>query len=65
VITTTAETETHSPRLLALNPRTNGIVQIENFRRVSFIGTYDARVASEWRNAELLVDDAYGVIEGV
>ena len=62
VITTTAETETHSPRLLALNPRTNGIVQIDNFRGVSSAGAYDARVPSEWRTADLFVDDAYGVV---
>jgi len=65
VITTIAETETHSPRLLALNPRTNGIVRIDNFRGVSSAGAYDARVPSEWRTADLFVDDAYGVIEAV
>jgi len=62
VITTIAETETHSPRLLALNPRTNGIVQIDNFRGVSSAGAYDARVPSEWRTADLFVDDVYGVV---
>jgi hypothetical protein len=62
VITTTAETETHSPRLLAVNPRTGVLVRIESFRRVSSAGLHDARVPSEWRNADLFVDDAYGVV---
>jgi len=62
VITTTAEIEVHSPRLLALNPRTGVQVRIESFRGVSSAGTYDARVPSEWRNADLFVDDAYGVV---
>ena len=62
VITTIAETETHSPRLLALNPRTGALVRIESFRGVSSAGIYDARVPSEWRNADLFVDDAYGVV---
>ena len=62
VITTTAETETHSPRLLALNPRTGALVRIESFRGVSAAGTYDARVPPEWRTADVFVDDAYGVV---
>jgi len=62
VITTTADTELHNPRLLALNPRTGALVRIESFRGVSSAGTYDARVPSEWRNADLFVDDAYGVV---
>ena len=62
VITTTADTELHNPRLLALNPRTGEIVRIESFRGVSSAGTYDARVPSEWRNADMFVDDAYGVV---
>ena len=62
VITTTADTEPHNPRLLALNPRTGALVRIESFRGVSSAGNYDARVPSEWRNADLFVDDAYGVV---
>ena len=62
VITTTAETELHNPRLLALNPRTGALVRIESFRGVSAASTYDARVTSEWRTADLFVDNAYGVI---
>ena len=62
VITTTSETEMHSPRLLALNPRTGALVRIESFRGVSGAGTYDTKVPPEWRNSELFVDDAYGVI---
>ena len=62
VITTTDDTELHNPRLLALNPRTGALVRIESFRGVSSAGTYDARVPSEWRNADLFVDDAYGVV---
>jgi len=62
VITTTADTEFHNPRLLALNPRTGALVRIESFRGVSSAGAYDARVPSEWRTADLFVDDAYGVI---
>jgi len=65
VITTTAETELHNPRLLATNPRTGAVVRIESFRGVSTAGNYDARVPSEWRNADLFVDDAYGVIGAV
>jgi len=63
VITTTADTEIHNPRLLAMNPRTGALVRIESFRGVSTAGTYDAKVPPEWRNAGLFVDDAYGVIE--
>ena len=63
VITTTADTELHNPRLLAVNPRTGALVRIESFRGVSSAGAYDARVPSEWRTADLFVDDAYGVIE--
>ena len=62
VITITADTEKHNPRLLAGNPRTGERVRIESFRGVSKAGTYDAKVPSEWRNADLYVDDAYGVI---
>jgi len=62
VITTTADTELHNPRLLALNPRTGELVRIESFLGVSSAGTYDAKVPSEWRNADLFVDDAYGVV---
>jgi hypothetical protein len=62
VITTTDDTELHNPRLLALNPRTSAMVRIESFRGVSSAGTYDARVPSEWRTADLFVDDAYGVV---
>jgi hypothetical protein len=62
VIITTADTEMHNPRLLALNPRTGSLVRIESFRGVSSAGTYDARVPSEWRTADLFVDDAYGVV---
>jgi len=62
VITTSAETETHNPRLLALNPRTGEIVRIESFRGVSAAGIYDAKVPAEWRNADVFVDDAYGVV---
>ena len=62
VIITTADTEMHNPRLLALNPRTGSLVRIESFRGVSSTGTYDARVPSEWRTADLFVDDAYGVV---
>ena len=62
VITTTDDTEMHNPRLLALNPRTSAMVRIESFRGVSSAGAYDARVPSEWRTADLFVDDAYGVV---
>jgi len=62
VITTTADTESHNPRLLAMNPRTGALVRIESFRGVSTAGTYDAKVPPEWRTADLFVDDAYGVI---
>lgn len=62
VITTTADTEKHNPRLLADNPRTGERVRIESFRGVSEAGSYDTKVPPEWRNASLYVDDAYGVI---
>ena len=62
VLITTADTEMHNPRLLAMNPRTGSLVRIESFRGVSSTGTYDARVPSEWRTADLFVDDAYGVV---
>jgi len=62
VITTTADTEIHNPRLLAMNPRTGALVRIESFRGVSTAGTYDAKVPPEWRGASLFVDNAYGDI---
>jgi len=62
VITTTAETDRHDPRLLALNPRTGKLLRIDVFHGVSSLGTYDARVPSEWRSADLFVDDVYGAI---
>ena len=62
VIITTADTEMHNPRLLAMNPRTGSLVRIESFRGVSSAGAYDSRVPSEWRTADLFVDDAYGVV---
>jgi len=62
VITTTSESDMHNPRLLAMNPRTGALVRIESFRGVSSAGNYDARVPSEWRNADLFVDNVYGVI---
>ena len=62
VITTTAETETHNPRLLTLNPRTGALVRVESFRGVASAGTYDAKVPSEWRTADLFADNAYGVV---
>jgi len=65
VITVTVDTEEHHPRLLVLNPRTGAIVRIESFHNVSSAGTYDARVPSEWRNADLFADDVYGVIGAV
>jgi len=62
VITTTADTEPHNPRLLALNPRTGALVRVESFRGVASAGTYDAKVPSEWRTADLFADNAYGVV---
>jgi len=62
VITTTSESDMHNPRLLALNPRTGALVRIESFRGVSSLGTYDAKVPTEWRTADLFADDAYGVV---
>jgi len=62
VITTTADTEIHNPRLLAMNPRTGALVRIESFRGVSTAGTYDAKVPPEWRMADLFVDNVFGVI---
>jgi len=62
VITTASDSELHNPRLFALNPRTGALVRIESFRGVSAASTYDAKVPSEWRTADLFVDNAYGVI---
>jgi len=62
VITITSDTELHNPRLIAMNPRTGTLVRIESFRGVSSAGAYDARVPSEWRSADLFVDNAYGVV---
>lgn len=62
VITTTAATETHNPRLLADNTRTGERVRVESFRGVSAAGSYDTKVPPEWRNAALYADDAYGVM---
>ena len=52
----------HDPRLLALNPRTGALVRVESFRGVASAGTYDAKVHSEWRTADLFADNAYGVV---
>ena len=61
VITTTADTEMHNPRLLALNPRTGNYDRVASFMRVSSAGKYDLQVPREWREDSLFVDDAYGV----
>ena len=65
LINNTADTELHSPRLLAENSRTGKLVQIDYFREVGLAGAYDARVASEWRTSRLFSDNAYGVIEAM
>jgi hypothetical protein len=65
VINTTADTELHNPRLLAVNPRTGALVRIESFNGVASAGKYDARVPSEWRTASLFVDNVYGVLGGI
>jgi len=61
-ITTNADAPLHNPRLLARNPRTGQWQWAGNFRGVAAAGTYDVQVPSQWLNAELAVDDAYGVI---
>ena len=61
-IETNAGSEMHNPRLMALNPRTGLRQRINNFAGVSWVGKYDAVVPTQWRNAELFVDDVYGVI---
>ena len=62
VIATTADTELHNPRLLAVNPRTGELVRIDSFYAVASAGKYDARVPSEWRTSDLFAEDAYGVV---
>jgi len=64
VITTTADTEIHNPRLLALNPRTGKTQPVNNFRSVMLAGKYDARVPVEFNGAVLTVENPYGCIEG-
>ena len=64
VITTTADTEMHNPRLLALNPRTGKTQPVNNFRSVMLAGKYDARVPVEFNGAVLTVENPYVCIEG-
>lgn len=63
VINILSDCDLHNPRLLATNPRTNKIQRISSFYGVSDAGKYECIVPSEWRNAELFVDDVYSVIE--
>ena len=64
VITTTADTEPHNPRLLALNPRTGKTQPVNNFRSVMLAGKYEARVPVEFNGAVLTVENPYVCIEG-
>ena len=57
VVTTTADTEMHNPRLLALNPRTGELVRVGVFHEMAAAGTYDVKVPSEWRTSDLFVED--------
>ncbi len=61
-ITTTADVQLHNPRLMALNSRTGQWQWANNVRGVSKAGSYDAQVPREWLNAQLCIDDPYGVI---
>jgi hypothetical protein len=65
VVTTTADTETHNPRLLALNPRTGELVRVGVFHEMAAAGTYDVKVPSEWRTSDLFVENVYGVLGGI
>jgi hypothetical protein len=62
IIDVSADVETHNPQVYALNPRTNKQERVNGFRAVGKSGLYDAVIPSEWRNAVLSVDDAYGVV---
>ena len=62
VINTSADCPMHSPRLLALNPRTGSWQRINSFYNVSNAGAYEAQIPREWLGAQLAVDDAYGVM---
>ena len=62
VITVNVDVEAHNPQVYATNPRTNKQERINGFRNVSKAGLYDCVIPSEWRNAVLSVDDAYGVV---
>lgn len=61
-ITTTADCETHNPRLMSLNPRTDKWQRINNFMLVGPAGTYDVAVPQQFAGWQLAVDNAYGVI---
>lgn len=62
VITTTADTEKHNPRLLAYNERLGAWQRVNSFRGVGVAGKYESQVPNEWRDKQLSVDDAYGVL---
>jgi hypothetical protein len=62
ILTTEEDCPSHNPRLLALNPRTNQWQRINNFYGVATAGVYECLVPREHLNAELRVDNAYGVI---
>ncbi|MBU2113727.1 MAG: hypothetical protein KKE94_08120 [Gammaproteobacteria bacterium] len=61
-ITTTADCETHNPRLMALNPRTGKWQRVNNVIGVGLAGTYDVAVPQQFAGWQLAVDNAYGVI---
>jgi hypothetical protein len=62
VVTTTQVCERHSPRLLALNPRTEQYERIGNFMNIAKAGAYECLVLPVHRDSLLFVDDVYGVI---
>ena len=61
-VTTSADCETHRPRLVAFNPRTGKHQRINNFDTVSTAGVYECAVPPLWYGYDLFVDDAYGVM---
>lgn len=62
MIETSEDCPVHNPRVFVMNPRLQQLQQIGNFRNVGYSGKYEMRVPNEWVGADLLVDDAYGVI---
>lgn len=61
IITVSSDCESHRPRLLATNDRTQQLVAVRLFPEVSKAGIYECRIPDQWLSKAIFVDNNYGV----